>query len=157
MNMQWICNVDYLNIYQLNCSKWRNLINEVSNKDPKMYLASKHPFSFTSVFCQLYYSNYNTVFSYSIDAEESKPIVYKEDFEDMIEEIAEMIYQLVYDYLQKTYALAKPKFTTSQTRLEWVSILFCWHVPSRHTILLLMLVQFPRSNCFCPSSLYTFT
>ncbi|MCB0841121.1 MAG: DUF2357 domain-containing protein, partial [Bacteroidetes bacterium] len=48
---------------------------------------------------------------------------YKEDFSAMIEEISEMVYQLAYDYLSKTYGLVKPTRTERQTPLEWISIL----------------------------------
>lgn len=48
---------------------------------------------------------------------------YKEDFHDMISEITDIIYNLAFDYLKKTYAFAIPRPSHSPTISEWLAIL----------------------------------
>lgn len=48
---------------------------------------------------------------------------YKEDFKSMILDITKIIYNLIYDYLQKTYAHTKLIFKKSDSLIEWRAIL----------------------------------
>ncbi len=48
---------------------------------------------------------------------------YKKDFHVMIKDITDIVYNLVFDYLQKTYSLARPKDVPSSSLIEWQAIL----------------------------------
>ena len=48
---------------------------------------------------------------------------YKKDFDEMLQEITEIIYNLAFDYFKKTYLPTKPIDTTNQKLNEWVIIL----------------------------------
>lgn len=48
---------------------------------------------------------------------------YKEDFKIMIDEITEILYSLVFDFLKKTFGIVSPREPMRSTLLEWLSIL----------------------------------
>ncbi len=48
---------------------------------------------------------------------------YKEDFANMLEDISSIVYNLIYDYLQKTFTLASLKNVTNASFVEWRAIL----------------------------------
>jgi len=48
---------------------------------------------------------------------------YKDDFKEMIKEITEILYALIYDYLKKTYSIVTPSEPQHSTVTEWLAIL----------------------------------
>jgi|GEM_PF-1894474 len=48
---------------------------------------------------------------------------YKEDFHDMISDISDILYNLAFDYLKKTYGFTIPRQAYHQSLTEWLAIL----------------------------------
>ncbi len=68
-------------------------------------------------------NKYNeTLFEFSTEIFPQK-LNYKEDFKEMIAEITEILYSLIYDYLKKTYSIVTPNEPQHSTITEWLAIL----------------------------------
>ncbi len=63
---------------------------------------------------------------------------YKHDFKNMISEIREIMYALIYDYLKKTYTIVTPREEQRSTTNEWLALLKVLFIPVEQSLRLIL-------------------